>query len=308
LQSLATNTQLSVLSFQNGFHGRIGGTLTLTRSKPIQKIGIPQFNWPKAPFPLLKYPIKENKEYNDNEEARCLTELEDILISQSNICAMIVEPVQAEGGDHWATPQYFRNIRKLASKYGVTFIIDEVQTGMATGRMWCHELWNLETPPDIVTFAKKFQASGLFVSDEMMSKGINTNFCGDTCFDLFRLYNLSEILKVVENGELFLKSEKASMYFKNKFNEINQTARKNNVFTNLRGKANFLAFDLPDSKQRDSFVKYARNKGVFISGCGENAIRLRPTLLVNTNHYDHLLDVITNYPQSSDYITNFHKH
>ena len=126
-------SQFTVLSFKNGFHGRIGGTLTLTRSKPIQKLGIPQFNWPMAPFPILRHPLNENNEYNSAEESRCLEETEKILQKNKTLSAMIVEAVQAEGGDFWATPSYYKQLRNLALKYNVDFIVDEVQTGMATG-------------------------------------------------------------------------------------------------------------------------------------------------------------------------------
>ena len=249
---LAKETKFSVLSFIHGFHGRIGSTLTLTRSKPIQKIGVPQFDWPTVPFPILKHPLNENKDFNDKEEARCLEELEKTLKNNQNICAMIVEPVQAEGGDHWATPNYFRSVRNLAKQYGVTFIVDEVQTGMSTGRMWCHEFWDLETPPDMVTFAKKFQVSGLFINQSAMPQGVNADFCGDMCFDPFRLHSCADIIDIVERDKLFLSSEKACTYFKNEFNkQINSQ-----VFSNLRGKGNFIAFDLPDHHTRDLFIPF----------------------------------------------------
>lgn len=71
---------LSVLSFKSGFHGRLFGSLSATRSKAIHKVDIPAFDWPCAPFPERKYPLAENVEFNDKEEKRCLEEYERILI------------------------------------------------------------------------------------------------------------------------------------------------------------------------------------------------------------------------------------
>jgi 4-aminobutyrate aminotransferase/(S)-3-amino-2-methylpropionate transaminase len=71
---------LSVLSFKSGFHGRLFGSLSATRSKAIHKVDIPAFDWPCAPFPERKYPLAENKEYNDVEEKRCLEEYEQIIV------------------------------------------------------------------------------------------------------------------------------------------------------------------------------------------------------------------------------------
>lgn len=75
--------------------------------------------------------------------------------------------VQAEGGDNAASPAFFRSLRALCKQYNVAFIVDEVQTGGgATGNFWAHESWQLDTPPDIVTFSKKLQAAGFFSTEE----------------------------------------------------------------------------------------------------------------------------------------------
>lgn len=294
LRSLDMNTQWSVLSFKHGFHGRISGSLSLTRSKPIHKLGIAQYDWPSAPFPMLKFPLKENAEYNAQEEKRCLEETEKIMQSHPNIAALVVEPAQAEGGDFWGSPNFFKQLRELTLKYKIDFICDEVQTGMATGRYWAHELWDLPTPPDMVTFAKKFQISGVFVRKEIIPKNLTTELCGEACFDQFRLHNLAKIVEVIEKGKLFEKAEKTSDKFKNKFRELVSTLDRP-IYFNIRGKGNFLAFDLPDSKTRDLFIKYSKNRGVSISGCGENSIRLRPSLLIEDKHYDIFLDVVKGF-------------
>lgn len=76
--------------------------------------------------------------------------------SKSPVAGVIIEPIASEGGDQHASPSFFRKLRALTKKLGVYLIVDEVQTGVgATGTLWAHEKWGLETPPDAVTFSKK---------------------------------------------------------------------------------------------------------------------------------------------------------
>lgn len=160
--------QYSILSFKHGFHGRLFGSLSTTRSKPIHKLDIPAFDWPQASFPMLKYPLDQNVEYNTKEEQRALKETEDLIKNFHNpVCAVVVEPIQSEGGDNHATPNFFRGLREITQKHNVLFIVDEVQTGVgATGKFWAHDHWNLSSPPDMVTFSKKAQTAGYYYGRE----------------------------------------------------------------------------------------------------------------------------------------------
>ena len=292
LSDIANSENLSILSFQNGFHGRLGGTLATTRSKFIHKLGFSSFNWPVAPFPEIKYPLDQYHEDNLKEENRCLEVLEGILRSQKNIAAMILEPAQAEGGDNWFSPRYMRAVRQLATQYNVDFIIDEVQTGMATGRYWAHEEFQLESPPDMVTFSKKFQVSGIYMKNQVIPNNLSSDFCGEGCVDLFRLKTLATINKVIARDNLFERSLNAGNYFIQQFEE---SVKWNRNFSDARGKGSFLAFNLKDTETRDKFVSYARNRGIFISGCGSRTIRLRPSLILQSSQYQHFFGVLNNF-------------
>ena len=104
LESCMKNTapgspDLAIMSFAGAFHGRLFGTLSTTRSKPIHKLDIPAFNWPEAPFPRLKYPLDDNMVDNAVEEDRCLAETKKIIKEWPvPIAAAVVEPIQSEGG------------------------------------------------------------------------------------------------------------------------------------------------------------------------------------------------------------------
>jgi 4-aminobutyrate aminotransferase/(S)-3-amino-2-methylpropionate transaminase len=279
-----------VLGFENAFHGRIGATLSTTRTKAVHKVGFPHFSWPVTKFPHYKYPLEENNSYNKSEDSQCLEHTEKILKENRNIAAMVVEAAQAEGGDHWGSAEYFRQLRNLAKQYNVDFVCDEVQTGMATGSYWLHESWGLDTPPDFVTFAKKFQVSGVFMGkdiDNYLTVGLS-----EGPVDGFRLGNLARICETIKKDYLFNNALETGDYF---LRNIAKLETYNKVFFNARGRGSFLAFDLVDGAKRDKFIYSARSDGLFVSACGVNSVRLRPTLTVKKHHYDHLLTFLHSY-------------
>uniref|UniRef100_A0A3B4EYW4 4-aminobutyrate aminotransferase n=1 Tax=Pundamilia nyererei TaxID=303518 RepID=A0A3B4EYW4_9CICH len=112
--------ELSILSFMGGFHGRTLGCLATTHSKAIHKLDIPSFDWPVAPFPRLQYPLDEFTRENAEEEARCLEEVEDLIVKWRQkgkpVAGIVIEPIQAEGGDNHASPDFFQRLRNIARK------------------------------------------------------------------------------------------------------------------------------------------------------------------------------------------------
>uniref|UniRef100_A0A3Q1HWD2 4-aminobutyrate--2-oxoglutarate transaminase n=1 Tax=Anabas testudineus TaxID=64144 RepID=A0A3Q1HWD2_ANATE len=163
---------LSILSFMGSFHGRTMGCLATTHSKVIHKLDIPSFDWPIAPFPRLQYPLEEFTRENAQEESRCLEEVEDLIVKWRQkgkpVAGIVVEPIQAEGGDNHASPDFFRSLRNIARKHGSAFHVDEVQTGGGTtGKFWAHEHWGMDDPADIVSFSKKLLTGGYFQRDEL---------------------------------------------------------------------------------------------------------------------------------------------
>lgn len=105
---------LSVLSFTNSFHGRGFGSLSTARSKAVHKLDIPSFNWPKASFPALKYALEKFIRENASEEKWCLDEVERLIRSwHCPVVALIIEPIQSEGGDNHAPHSFFQGLRDM---------------------------------------------------------------------------------------------------------------------------------------------------------------------------------------------------
>lgn len=96
------------------------GALSVTHSKAVHKLDFPAFDWPCAHFPMYKYPLEEHMSENKAEDAKCLAEVEDLIEEFKRkgrpVAGMIIEPIQAEGGDHHASPEFFQALQKLGKR------------------------------------------------------------------------------------------------------------------------------------------------------------------------------------------------
>ncbi|KAH8819131.1 4-aminobutyrate aminotransferase-like protein [Xylogone sp. PMI_703] len=296
LESSMNNTSpgspaLSILSFKTAFHGRLFGSLSTTRSKPIHKLDIPAFDWPQATFPLLKYPLEEHVEENKAIEEASLAEVEKLITTYHHPpAAVVVEPIQSEGGDNHASPEFFRKLRALTKKHNVLFIVDEVQTGVgATGKFWAHDHWNLDTPPDMVTFSKKAQTAGYYFGNPELRPNKPYRQFNTWMGDPARAILFRAIIEEIERLDLVNNTKNVGEYL---YGGIESLAKKYpGEIQNLRGKGQgtFIAFDSP---RRDEFLKNAKKVGINIGGSGQNAVRLRPMLIFQKHHADILLDAM----------------
>ncbi|GAA5975543.1 hypothetical protein JCM10908_005197 [Rhodotorula pacifica] len=285
---------LVAMSFKSGFHGRLFGSLSLTRSKAIHKIDIPAFDWPAVPWPAIQYPLDEYAAENAEAEARAIAHVEETIKAQAKkgkkVAALIVEPVQSEGGDNHASPNFFKALRTVTREHGVFMIVDEVQTGVgATGKFWAHEAWKLEHPPDFVTFSKKMQAAGYY-----HNAATRPNFP-------YRSYNtwLGEPIKALHARELisFIKAhglvQHTAVIGEELYSAIDSLGKKyGGQINKLRGKdcGTFISWDAESPEARDRFVAAMRQLGVVMGGCGDKAVRLRPMLTFGDKQMAVLLD------------------
>jgi 4-aminobutyrate aminotransferase / (S)-3-amino-2-methylpropionate transaminase len=276
---------LCILSFKSGFHGRLLGSLSATRSKPIHKVDIPAFKWPVARFPRLKYPLDDpaNIVSNRLEEQSCLQEVETIIKTNvTPVAGLIVEPIQAEGGDNYATSYFFQGLRHITKKYNVVFIVDEVQTGVgSTGKFWAHDNWGLNEPPDIVTFAKKMQSGGLYYRDEFVPSHPFRNF-NTWMGNPLDILKAGIIIDYIDDNELIPRVNEVGQYLLTELGGFID-------IQNVRGAGAFIAFDMESVEARDELIESMKQRGVIINGCGEKTVRLRPMLVYDKCHVDEFL-------------------
>nr|XP_039270060.1 4-aminobutyrate aminotransferase, mitochondrial-like [Styela clava] len=286
---------LSILSFGGGFHGRTIGCLSATHSKAVHKIDIPAFDWPVADFPSLKYPLEDFKRENELEERRCLEMVEskiEMWKSKAPVAGLIIEPIQAEGGDRHASDDFFRQLRAIAQKNDVAFICDEVQTGMwATGRFWAHDHWGLDVAPDIVTFSKRMLTGGFFFN-KSLGWDEPYRICNTWMGDPTKFVLLGTTMRVMMQDKLPESMKQAGRYLLEGLLDIE--ARHRGFVRNSRGRGIICAADFPDTATRDKVHRAMLSNGVVVGSCGSETIRFRPCMLFRTRHADILLETLEN--------------
>ncbi|MEO6150184.1 MAG: L-lysine 6-transaminase [Mucilaginibacter sp.] len=286
-----------VLHFEHAFHGRSGYTLSLTNTLPVKTKWYAKFDWPRVSFPAMSFPYgDESHEDLLRREALSVAQIRKAFEDdKDNICAIIVEPVQAEGGDNHMRKEFAEQLRQLADEYEALLIYDEVQTGVGlTGKFWCHEHFGENARPDIIAFGKKMQVCGILAGpriDEVennvfkIPSRINSTW-GGSLVDMVRS---TKILEIIKEDELCNNAATMGDYLQS---ELAIIAEKVPVISNIRGKGLLTAFDFPDKKTRDKFIDKGMEHNVMYLGCGEKSVRFRPALIIEKKHIDEGLAIL----------------
>jgi 4-aminobutyrate aminotransferase/(S)-3-amino-2-methylpropionate transaminase len=288
LENLGTDAV--VVSFSGAFHGRGLGPMAATHSKLIHKADLPAFDWPTVPFPANRWPLEAHAAENAEAEAASLAALERVLEQYAGrVAAVLVEPIQSEGGDRHASAAFFRGVQALANQAGAAFILDEVQTGLAiSGTRWAHEQLTLPTPPDMVCFGKKMQMGGFFAGpthDIGQFGRMYQTRNGDRARAMLGLATL----RAVDDDNLLANVRDTGAYFLERLQALAE--RFPTLITEPRGRGFLLAFDLPTPAARDDFNTRALRRGVFASYTGVRSVRLRPHLITTRAHVDEAMGV-----------------
>jgi len=253
----------------------------------------PRFDWPRVEPPILHFPVDDGlAEINDTS---ALETVEAALAADpDDVAALIIEPIQAEGGDNHFTARFLQGLRELCDAYDVIYVMDEVQTGMGlTGRMWCHQHF-ADARPDIIAFGKKAQVCGIMAGpriDEVAgncfeeSSRINSTWGGN----LVDMVRFARILEIIERDSLVENARTAGDYLLERLRELDEEFDQ---VSNVRGLGLMCAFSLPDAGVRDAVLQGAMAEGMLILGCGENSVRFRPPLQTTPEHVDAGIDVL----------------
>lgn len=277
-----------VIHFKEAFHGRTGYTMSLTNTDPVKIAFYPKFNWPRITNPKIRFPINDN--------LKEITELENIAINEiysaiknnkDDIALIIIEPIQAEGGDNFFRKEFHEKLREIADENDILLMYDEVQTGIGmTGKMWAYEHY---VKPDIISFGKKVQVCGIMVNDRIddisdnvfkKSSRINSTWGGNLT-DMVRSRKYFEIIEednLVQNAELVGKYLLQNIYeLQSEFPEF---------VSNARGLGLMCSFDMPDPEIRKTFLTELYKNKLIMLGCGKSSIRFRTPLIVSNEDID----------------------
>ena len=288
-----------VIHFSECFHGRTGYTMSLTDSPdPRKTLYFPQFDWPRIDNPKLHFPLTdESLEQVLKAEATAINQIKSAVAENPDeIAALIIEPIQGEGGDNHFRGEFFQELRALADENEFMLIYDEVQTGVGvTGKMWAHQLFNSSARPDIISFGKKMQICGIFAGERVdevennvfhESSRLNSTWGGNVV-DMVRI---SIYLEIIATEDLVNQAATNGDYLIAKLHDIQ--ADFDGLVSNVRGRGLFAAFDLPDGSARDNLANLIIAEGALILGSGKKAIRFRPHLNITREEIDLADDII----------------
>jgi L-lysine 6-transaminase len=295
-RGLAGERGSRVIHFREAFHGRSGYTLSLTNTDPVKTDYFPRFDWPRVDNPKLRFPVTPEVEGDvAAAEERALDQVRKAFADHpDDIAAIIIEPIQAEGGDNHFRAGFLQALERLAREHECFFIVDEVQTGVGiTGRMWAYEHFGLR--PDALAFGKKTQVCGCLVGPKVdeepqnvfrVPSRINSTWGGGLT-DMVRGGRYLEIIheeRLLDNarvaGERLLRGLQVVQ------------AERGGLMTNARGRGLMIAFDLPTAEQRDQAVKRCFANGLIVLKCGVRSIRFRPPLNLTPDEADTGLDLV----------------
>lgn len=281
-----------ILHFNQAFHGRHGYCTSVTNTDAHKVMYYPKFSWPRVSNPFITF-TKGQASNTEEAEEKTLREIKSYLRSDGDdIAAIMVEPIQGEGGDNHFTTRFFQALRKICDEHEVLLILDEVQTGMGTtGKWWCFEHFNIV--PDILIFGKKTQVCGIAASKrldevdnvfQVCSRISSTWFCNSVdalrcslIIDVYREQELVENAKVV--GEYLLQ-------------HLLQLEDEYEYVTNVRGRGLFVAFDLPNKQVRDKLIQSCYEHDLLILGTGTRSVRLRPSMIFTKEHVDEAIEKV----------------
>ncbi len=290
------------IGFLGGFHGRTMGAVTFTASKNTYHKGFfPLMNGVyHAPFPYEYRPILHTQPGEDYGQAVVRYIEEEILgklLPPDDVAAVLLEPIQGEGGYVIPPASFFPALRALCDRYGILLIADEVQSGMGrTGKWWAIENFGVE--PDIVCTAKGIASGmplGAMIARQSVvtwPKGSHGNTYGGNPISCAA--SLATI-EVIEDGLL----ENARVVGEYALDALHEIMARHASIGEVRGLGLMIGVEFVKDRVtkehagdlRDRVVDLAFERGLLLLGCGKNVIRFSPPLLITKNEIDEGLGI-----------------
>jgi L-lysine 6-transaminase len=285
-----------ILHFDQAFHGRTGYTMSLTNTAdPRKTMYFPKFDWPRVTNPAIHFPL-------DDEEVDRVAAHEQKALDQAKryfheredqIAAVLLEPIQGEGGDNHFRTSFLKRLKNLAHENDALLIFDEVQSGVGiTGDFWAHQ--TIGVKPDILAFGKKAQVCGILAGHKLdevdghvfeTPSRINSTW-GGNIVDMVRF---DRILEIMEEDDLVAHAGEVGEYLQDRLHDLADTFP---AMTNVRGRGLMTAFTLPTTAYRDHVKQQTYEEGAIILGCGERSIRFRTPLTITEDEVDEGVDCL----------------
>ncbi len=268
----AFNEKNEIITAFGSFHGRTLAALSATGQEKLQK----------GFEPLV--PGFRSVAFND------INALEKAITKKT--CAIMLEPIQGEGGIRIPSPDYFKQVRELCDKNRILLILDEIQTGMGrTGKLFAYEHFNVT--PDIMTLAKGL-GGGIAIGAVLAGESVAASFQPGTHASTFGgnplacAVAVTTIETLLEDGFLLAHCEHIGKYFLKKLEKLQKEFPS--IIIEARGIGLMIGLEL--TKTGDSIVEKCASRGVLINCISGNVLRFTPPLIVLEKEIDRLIDVL----------------
>jgi 4-aminobutyrate aminotransferase len=290
------------IGFFGGFHGRTMGALSITSSKSKYRRGfMPLMNGvTHVPFPDPYRPILRQTHEDYGETV--VQYIEDVVLKRvlppEDCAAVLLEPIQGEGGYIVPPDGFFPALRRLCDKYGFLLIVDEIQSGAGrTGKWWAIEHWNVE--PDIVCTAKGIASGlplgGIIARESVMDWGYGSHgntYGGNPISCAAALATLD----LIENGMMTNAAEVGEYAF----DALSEIQVRHPSIGDVRAKGLMIGIEfvkdrhtrVPAHDLRERILKHAFEYGMLAMGCGDSTIRIAPALNISRNLIDEGLEIL----------------
>lgn len=218
-------------------------------------------------------------------------------VNQKGVAAIIINAAKLQLVNENLYQEYVNIVREyipMLRNNGIRVIVNEIDSGMNTGRLWLHESWQTDSP-DFVLFGSSFLVSGLFTRESVLREieqrtnvleSIQMNFSG------YKLLNLSTILDVIDRENLFNNSLLSGEFF---IRNLIDSQNRKNILTNVCGSGNLFSFNLKDEQSRDKFLNFCLQNGVYMRPYGKSGVIVVSSLISREKHYQSFLDVANNF-------------
>jgi acetylornithine aminotransferase len=269
-QKKGEKNRFKIITMEQSFHGRTMATLSATGQDKIKE----------GFYPLLKG--FSHVPFNDLDALK--REIDE------TVCAVMLEPVQGEGGILPANPDYLKAVRELCTDKGILLIFDEVQCGMGRcGTLFAHELYGVT--PDIMTLAKAL-GNGFPIGAMLATKEAATGFDFGSHATTFGGTPLAtavalEVLNIISDDNFLDNVRKKGQYFKEKLKGLKE---KHARVVDVRGKGLLLGLEL--DKDAGFFVGELFKKGFIINGIQDKILRFAPPLIIEEKEIDRLISAL----------------
>jgi 4-aminobutyrate aminotransferase len=291
------------IAFISAFHGRTVGSLSFTASKPTQR---------RSFFPLMPGVTHVPYGYCYRCPYKltfpechywCVDFIDEYVLQKyippEDTAAILVEPIQGEGGYVVPPPEYFQRLKKIADKYGLQFIDDEVQSGMGrSGKWFAIEHWGVE--PDIICTSKAL-ASGLplgaCIAKSKVMDWVPGSHASTFGGNPLSCVAASAVIDVIKEEKLLENATKQGAHIMKRLNELKE---KSEIIGDVRGKGLMIGMEIVENKESkkpapqkvNEIMMRSWRRGINVISCGASTIRIAPPLVITRELVDSALDII----------------